>query len=198
MPAQQVRSGEERWDAEAGFRRVPDPRKPDAELAEEGWQQALAGSMAEALKQGQEQVVLMFTRDGCPWCEKQVPVLQRAIQARAGASAAVMPTPGAAVAFTIGGDPTPSRQPNTLLYAPIRVFILDATEFPVLIQGFKVEAFPTLLVFGAPGVNPLPVQGYVDDDNLEQILRSAATAIPAPGALGEAGGKPGKKRGLFR
>merc|ERR1712012_659598 len=55
--------------------RVADPRHPEGDAVEEGWQRLLWSSMAEAIKKGEEQVVMVFTRQHCPWCERLLPVL---------------------------------------------------------------------------------------------------------------------------
>eukprot|EP00931_Biecheleriopsis_adriatica_P094647 TRINITY_DN68275_c0_g1_i1.p1 TRINITY_DN68275_c0_g1~~TRINITY_DN68275_c0_g1_i1.p1 ORF type:complete len:325 (-),score=69.97 TRINITY_DN68275_c0_g1_i1:38-1012(-) len=182
-----VRSGEEVLTSDGQFARRSDPRQPPGSLAQPGWQEELAGSIATALSQGREQVVLVFSRSGCPWCDRQYPVLQEAIRRRA--SVTGMPAPGLAFAGQPGAG-----MGGSLLYAPLRVFVLDAEEFPSLAQGFKIEAFPTSLIFGPPQVDPLVARGFVDNDALEQILRAAATAAPA-------GGRPQQRksrRRLFR
>ena len=44
------------------------------------------GTLTTAIRSGREQVVIVFSREGCPWCEKQLPVVHRAMQRRAGGS----------------------------------------------------------------------------------------------------------------
>lgn len=61
---------------------VSDPR-PGSGPAQEGWQTALWQEMAEAIQKGEEQVVMVFSRPGCPWCQKLHPVLQNAAEATA-------------------------------------------------------------------------------------------------------------------
>eukprot|EP00913_Durusdinium_trenchii_P014215 g13341.t1 len=95
----------------------PDPRQA-AGSAEPGWQEALAQSIQVALVQGQEQVVLDFSRKGCAYCAKQLPVLE--------------------------------------------------AEFPQLAQGFQVQAFPTLWIFGHPQVDPIVTQGFMERPKLEE------------------------------
>lgn len=45
-------------------------------------------------------------------------------------------------------------------------------------QAFNVEAFPTLIAWGLPGVPPLASQGFLDDENLEQLLTTVASSEP--------------------
>jgi hypothetical protein len=230
---------------DGGFVRLADPliREQGGDLAsgaiEEGWQKRLLASMTTAIKGGEEQVLMIFSRQGCPWCDRLVPVLQRAILSRAGGSedpetsetpgfgddeesvpavggeldedsdtAAAAPAlaPAAAQAFALPGHgsgglaflgaalqgPVPASA-GGLVFAPLRVFIFDAGEFPYLAQTFRVEAFPTIIAWGAPGVTPMAAQGYLDDENLDQLLKTVAVATPGKG------GRAGRKRwGLFR
>lgn len=144
----------------------PDPRAQAPGHADQGWQEALAHSIQMALLQGQEQVVLEFSRRGCAYCAKQLPVLQDVMRSRAtGRSMAV------GTAF-VGG--------TSLALAPLRVFLLDAEEFPQLAKGFKVEAFPTLWVFGLPKVDPIIRQGFLEKPQLEEILQFEAMKRPPP------------------
>eukprot|EP00930_Biecheleria_cincta_P005920 TRINITY_DN106881_c0_g1_i1.p1 TRINITY_DN106881_c0_g1~~TRINITY_DN106881_c0_g1_i1.p1 ORF type:complete len:356 (+),score=52.37 TRINITY_DN106881_c0_g1_i1:66-1070(+) len=182
-----VHSGEEVLTGDGSIVRRADPRQPAGALANPGWQQELAGSIAQALQGGKEQVVLVFSRQGCPWCDRQMPVIQEAIKRRASA-AGVMP----GMAFVGGGG-----MGGNMLFAPLRVFVLDAGEFPQLAQQFNIEAFPTSLIFGPPRVDPLKAQGFVDDSQLDQILRTAATSAPGEGPRGGAAAAP-KRRRLFR
>merc|ERR1740123_1502603 len=110
--------------------------------------------MVEAISAGREQVVIMFTRQGCPWCDKQLPVFREAIRRRAGLSNAV--AGGGAAAFATAGGA------NSMLTAPLRVFLFYAEEFPQLMEQFQVQSFPTSLVFGRPRAAPLMGQGFLD------------------------------------
>eukprot|EP00933_Yihiella_yeosuensis_P040116 TRINITY_DN34345_c0_g1_i1.p1 TRINITY_DN34345_c0_g1~~TRINITY_DN34345_c0_g1_i1.p1 ORF type:complete len:443 (-),score=77.92 TRINITY_DN34345_c0_g1_i1:81-1349(-) len=203
------RSGEEVLLGDGKFLRFADPSKrgSGSREADEGWQQRLIGDMTEAIKQGQDQILMVFSRQGCPWCDRQLPVLQRSIERRAangpgagaalGAPAFVASQPGlAAVGMPMGGG-------GMMRYAPLRVFVFDADEFPYLAQAFKVEAFPTSIAWGPPGVTPVVAQGFLDESNLDQLLLQVATSapgegVPAGGDGGAAGGQKPKKRGLFR
>jgi len=100
---------------------------------------------------------MVFSRQGCPWCDKLLPVLQKAILNR-----------------------TSGSRGEGMLFAPLRVFIYDAEEFGPVISQFGVEGFPTMLVFGGPGVKPRMVPGYLDDADFERLLTDAATAEPEP------------------
>mmetsp|Transcript_136676 Transcript_136676/g.380898 ORF Transcript_136676/g.380898 Transcript_136676/m.380898 type:complete len:316 (-) Transcript_136676:134-1081(-) len=182
-------SGEEVLMSDGTFVRLADPSQTDGGPVSAGWRQGLAQALVTAIAQGQEQVVIMFTRQGCPWCDRQLPVLQEAIrrrQAALGGAGAAAP----ATAFVAAGGA------GSLLTAPLRVFILDAEEFPHLIQQFRVEAFPTSLIFGRPRVTPLMGRGFLDEETFEQVCREAAFAEPEP----EEGAAPRRRRrrGLFR
>eukprot|EP00929_Paragymnodinium_shiwhaense_P069554 TRINITY_DN35076_c0_g1_i1.p1 TRINITY_DN35076_c0_g1~~TRINITY_DN35076_c0_g1_i1.p1 ORF type:complete len:357 (+),score=71.98 TRINITY_DN35076_c0_g1_i1:73-1143(+) len=203
-PSGPVRSGEEVCDADGACRRLADPSTPGGNIGE-NWQASLAGSMTEAIKNGKEQVVIVFSRRGCPYCDQQVPVLQRAIVKRAsagGMGAAGAAAPGLAFAGVGSG-----AGGTGLLFSPLRVFVLDADEFPYLTQQFQIEAFPTVMVFGLPGVTPLVAKGFLDDASFDQVIRAAALSPPPPGfdanaAAGSGGGGGGnvrgRRRGLFR
>ncbi|CAE8625425.1 unnamed protein product, partial [Polarella glacialis] len=134
----------------------------------------------------------------------QLPVLQRAIAKRSGkdggedlgdaeapAPAFLLPGAESRAAVGMGGVPPVG---GGLMFAPLRVFIFDAEEFPYFAQTFKVEAFPTTIAWGPPGVTPMAAQGYLDDQNFDQLLKTVAMGGPSKGA---AGGKK-KRRGLFR
>lgn len=166
-------SGELRLTEGGQFVRVADPREPEGSPVKPGWQQALWDNMAHTIQSGNEQVVMVFSRQGCPWCDRLVPVIEGAIQRRAETAAS-----------GIG---------QGLLTAPLRVWIYDAQEFAQVMELFQIEGFPTVLFFGNPGVKPRMVPGYVDDDNFDKMLSAIAVAEPEP----ENGGKE-KKRGLFR
>eukprot|EP00931_Biecheleriopsis_adriatica_P119099 TRINITY_DN9436_c0_g2_i1.p1 TRINITY_DN9436_c0_g2~~TRINITY_DN9436_c0_g2_i1.p1 ORF type:complete len:296 (-),score=64.11 TRINITY_DN9436_c0_g2_i1:22-909(-) len=170
------RSGEERLMEDGTFVRVADPRPGNGPI-EEGWQQALWTEMAQAIQSGSEQVVMVFSRQGCPWCDRLHPVLQNAIKRRAASIA-----DGSAA----GGPP--------LLNAPLRVFVYDAQEFGPIMQRFQIQGFPTIMAFGPPGSRPAMVPGYLGDDDFDRLLYDTATA-----ALEEEkpSKKSGKKKGLF-
>lgn len=191
-------SGEEILLNDGRFLRLPDPvnRRSGERSAREGWQQRLLSEMTTAIKTGQEQVLTVFSRQGCPWCQRQLPVLQRAIAKRMGQLEAAAPAPPVAPAapepVAAADAPAPAaaflapaavgmaRPPlgASLVSAPLRVFILYAEEFPSAAQAFNVEAFPTLIAWGLPGVPPLAAQGYLDDENLEQLLTTVALSEP--------------------
>mmetsp|Transcript_104296 Transcript_104296/g.232942 ORF Transcript_104296/g.232942 Transcript_104296/m.232942 type:complete len:392 (+) Transcript_104296:76-1251(+) len=156
------------------FVRRADPSVAPGAAATEGWQQRLVSSMTRSIKSGQEQVVMVFSRQGCPWCERQVPVIHEVMQSRAGSISSEPAAPGAA--FAAGSSLTGG---GNLLFAPLRVFILDAEEFPALAQNFNIQAFPTSLIFGAPRVPPLVAKGYLDEESFEEVLRSQAAAMPS-------------------
>lgn len=191
-------SGEELMQDGGGFVRLADPTNQESPLTKE-WPQALLGTLTTAIRSGREQVVIVFSREGCPWCEKQLPVVHRAMQRRAGGSltseGAVGDNPSAAFAFA--GSRSSLSSPGmhvSLKDAPLRVFVMDASEFPFMIQQFGVQAFPTTFVFGSPGVPPVAAQGYLDDENFEKVLDSVAKAKPQQSSRG-----PNRqRRGLFR
>merc|ERR1719356_382071 len=144
---------------------MPDPSVQPGAKPTQDWQKRLLGEMTAAIRQGQEQVLMVFSREGCPWCDRQLPVLERAIKGRGGG----------------------------VLFAPLRVFVFDAGEFPSMAQSFNVRAFPTTMAWGAPGVAPMVSQGYLDDANLDKLLRAVAQATPEGPTT-----EKKKKRGLFR
>lgn len=196
------RSGEEVLLSDGSFVRVADPAKKGSKdiTATQGWQQRLLTDLTDSLQRGQEQVLIVFSRQGCPWCERQLPVLQRAIAKRAGGvgsedEPADAPVAGAAF---VGGTAAVGLQgapggTGSLLFAPLRVFVFDANEFPQMMQAFRVEAFPTSIAWGSPGVTPVQAQGYLDDDTLAEVLKQVALSKPEPI---QPEGK--KKKGLFR
>lgn len=166
---------------------LPDPSKPEGAVVEPGWQRALAAALTDAIKGGRDQVVLVFSRQGCPWCERQVPVLQRAILSRAKVvEEAAVAGVDSGTAFVGGGEVG-----HSMVSAPLRVFVLDAGEFPHTFQQFRIEAFPTTMFWGQPGAVPLVAQGYLDDAQIEEYLHEAAIAQPQP-----SGGRR-KRKGLF-
>ncbi|CAJ1401232.1 unnamed protein product [Effrenium voratum] len=144
-----------------------DPRQGPEAAAGPGWQEALAAAIQTALVSGQEQVVLEFSRPGCTYCAKMLPVLQAVVRGRAAATGALAP----GLAFAA---------PRNLALAPLRVFLLDAEEFPQLAQGFQVQAFPTLWVFGQPKVDPIVAKGFLEQAQLEEILQMEAMKKPPP------------------
>jgi len=198
MDGNDIHSGEEVMLAQGKFMRLADPSKVDGSPLEPGWRTGLIKSLAKTIAGSQEQVILVFSRQGCPWCERQVPVLQRAIARRAATHQAATEGGGRAAGgtalVTMTASDTPTHPPAgvSLLFAPLRVFVLDAAEFPKQAMRFNVQAFPTLVVFGVPGVAPLMAEGYLDDEALEQVLRAAAVGTP------EAQGAPQSKKKLFR
>lgn len=184
-----VHSGEAVYTKDGRFIMLPDPTKPEGSPLEPGWQRSLATAMTDAIKMGKEQVVLVFSRQGCPWCERQVPVLQRAIQNRAKVVEEATRGMEADTAFIFGGEPVGQG----MLLSPLRVFVLDAGEFPYLAQQFRIEAFPTSMFFGQPGAVPQVAQGYLNDEQMEEVLHHMALAPKQT-----PGGGNRKRRGLFR
>lgn len=175
--AAQPHSGEELMQASGKFVRLSDPRQQPGRPVEEGWQQALWKSMTQAIATEEAQVVMVFSRQGCPWCDRLVKVLHKAIQQRA----AFIESEEAA---SVGG----------LLAAPLRVFVYDAKEFRPLVEQFRLEGFPTMLFFGRRGVKPAMVPGYLSDEDFGRVLSDVANAQPE-----RAGGrKRGKLFGIFR
>ncbi|CAE7677807.1 dnaJ [Symbiodinium pilosum] len=179
VPVGTPNSGEEVVLSDGQFLRVADPAHRNGPVSE-GWQQRMLAEMTDAVKKGQEQVLMVFSREGCPWCQRQLPVLQAMIAKRAGLGGAadveaqpafLAPSPGTAA---VGMAPPPM----SLDSAPLRVFIFYAEEFPYVAQTFKVEAFPTHIAWGPPGVPPLAAQGFLDEQNLEQLLHEVAVAEP--------------------
>eukprot|EP00929_Paragymnodinium_shiwhaense_P099921 TRINITY_DN6184_c0_g1_i1.p1 TRINITY_DN6184_c0_g1~~TRINITY_DN6184_c0_g1_i1.p1 ORF type:complete len:341 (-),score=61.79 TRINITY_DN6184_c0_g1_i1:448-1410(-) len=196
----QPRSGE-LLPHEGAFVMVPAPGNmtPGGPAPEE-WRQDLAKSLSQAIAQGQEQVVMVFSREGCPWCTRLEPVLHRAIVERA---RDIMTSMGGGMdaapqsAFAVGGGGAGATGEGLTL-APLRIFILDASEFPAIMQNFGVQAFPTMIFFGPPGAPPMMAQGYLDDDKMREAIRTAATASPDMVEPPAEQQKRGKRRGLFR
>lgn len=154
-------SGEERLSSAAGgrFVRQADPRQPEGAPVHPGWQQALWMSMSEAIQRGEEQVVIVFSRQGCPWCDRLLPVVQHAILQR----------------IQVADD---LHHDRGLISAPLRVFVYDAEEFGAVIERFRIQGFPTLLAFGDKGVKPRMVPGYLDSENFAKLLSEVASAEP--------------------
>merc|ERR1712181_8098 len=157
------RSGEECL-IDGEFKRIADLRHPEGDTVEPDWRQVLIQVFATAVQGGKEQVVMVFSRQGCGWCDRFIPVLQRSIVSHKKA---------------IADDNTSAA---VLEIMPLRVFVFDAAEFRELMQQFPVEGFPTSIVFGKqPGVVKF-VAGYKGDEDLEQLLRTVALAKPEPPA----------------
>lgn len=167
-------SGEELMTEPGSFVRVADPRLQPGEGVDHGWQQELWKSMTRAVTSGKEQVVMVISRQGCPWCDRLVPVLRNAIQQRA--------------AFVESDE---AREAAGLLGAPLRVFVYDAEEFGPLVEQFQIEGFPTMLFFGQRDVKAVMVPGYLDDENFGKVLSDVAQALPE-------GKKRRKFLGIFR
>merc|ERR1712083_969833 len=110
-----------------------------------------------------EQGVMVFSRQGCPWCDRLLPVLRNNILRRLDSSSA--PPMGAG---------------HNLLSTPLRVFVYDAEEFAPIMERFRIEGFPTILFFGQPGVRPRLIPGYRDEDTFAKLLAEIATAKPEP------------------
>jgi len=182
VPAGTPQSGEEVLVQSGQFVRVADPGHPNGPVTE-GWQQRLLAEMTDAVKTGQAQVLMVFSREGCPWCQRQLPVLQNAIRKRAGRTAPpgdVEAQPAFLASRSTAAVGMAEVQPGggRLSSAPLRVFIFYAEEFPYVAQTFKVEAFPTHIAWGRPGVPPLAAQGFLDEQNLDQLLYEVAAAEP--------------------
>jgi len=143
----------------SAFLRVADPRHPKGDAVEDGWQGQLWSSMASTIEKGEEQVVMVFTRQHCPWCEKLLPVLQRAIAKRAAAVA----------------DASPNG--SGLLNAPLRIFIYDAQEFMPVVEQLKLEGFPTLIAYGRPGIQARMVPGYLGDEDFDNLIVEQALKV---------------------
>lgn len=134
---------------------------------EPGWQLGLAAAIRDAKRLGQKQVVLLFSRHGCPKCERMKPVLCRAIQSRA-----------KDILFDLAGGEMVFVGGVGLTLAPLRVFVLHAGEFPILMHICRIKAFPTSLFLGQPGVGALLAQGLLSDEQVAEILHAAAVAEP--------------------
>eukprot|EP00438_Fugacium_kawagutii_P024977 Skav217968 [mRNA] locus=scaffold3450:296191:317560:- [translate_table: standard] len=180
VPEIKLKSGEERLLPNGKFVLVSDPR-PGSGPAQEGWQQALWTEMAEAIQKGEEQVVMVFTRPGCPWCEKLHPVLDNAIKQRADQLAS----------GTASDDSAMEVAP--LLQSKLRIFIYDASEFGPIMRRFGVEGFPTIFFFGPPGSRPQVIPGFLGPKDFEHVLETAANAEIEPERP-----ERGERRGWFR
>lgn len=188
-----VHSGEAKLMEDGRLVSLPDPARSENAPVLEGWQKALASALTEAVKVGREQVVLVFSRQGCPWCERQLPVLQRAMESRTRDIGAIA---AAAGGFSAESDGRPGGA--GLLLAPLRVFVLDTEEFPSLAQRFGVQALPTSLFFGQSGVRPLAAQGYLDDEQIAEMLHAAALAQPPSRTAARQRTRRPRFRALFR
>mmetsp|Transcript_120661 Transcript_120661/g.341843 ORF Transcript_120661/g.341843 Transcript_120661/m.341843 type:complete len:410 (-) Transcript_120661:95-1324(-) len=180
------------------FMRMPDPMNRDGHSIHEGWEQRLLETMSRVIATGQEQVVTVFARQGCPWCDKLVPVLHRAIQRRIAEAAGDQDdrpahSDGKAAA---GGGPrraAGSAPPSGSGNVPLRIFVLDAAEFPTFIRTYRIQSFPTILAWGPPGAVPMVAPGFLDDQTFDGLLRTMAAASPEGGKK-----RQGRLRGLFR
>merc|ERR1719228_1652797 len=102
-----------------------------------------------------------------------MPVLRRAMQSRAAhieeANSTLTSVRG--VTSLRSGPLSPGS-----VLPPLRIFIIDAGEFPFMARRFRVEAFPTTVFFGRPGVTPIMAQGYLSDLQLSEVLQQIANA----------------------
>lgn len=170
------RSGEELFLGEGHFTRSPDPQVRLGARPMHGWRQRLLAAADAAVRDGAQQVVLVFAREGCPWCDRQVHVFRRAIVRR-------MPPRGAAGELLAAQTRREGVQLDggaLLPAAPLRVFVLDADELPELAGEYRVQAFPTIVAWGLPGTVPARVQGFLDDGAFDQFLRAAASSRRSP------------------
>lgn len=165
----------------SGELRVDDIADPRAGVArEEGWAQALLDSLQEAIVQvqdGQGQVAIVFSRQGCPWCDRQLPVLHNSLQRHARSKALCQQALRGSTADA-DSDARNSSKVGEDKLPPLRIFMLDQEEFPTVAGQFQISGFPTTVVFGAPGVKPLLIAGFLDDDGFEELLREAQSAPP--------------------
>eukprot|EP00930_Biecheleria_cincta_P075307 TRINITY_DN62472_c0_g1_i1.p1 TRINITY_DN62472_c0_g1~~TRINITY_DN62472_c0_g1_i1.p1 ORF type:complete len:299 (-),score=29.87 TRINITY_DN62472_c0_g1_i1:148-1044(-) len=123
--------------------------------------------MSDALRQGKDQMVIVFSRPDCPWCEKLVPVIQKALRGR---------SEDVAAADTVAQDA------DSMLKSPLRVFVIDAGELGNLTERFGVSAFPTIMFFGRSGQEPLVAEGYLDEKGFSEFVRTAgesSSELPA-------------------
>lgn len=196
-------SGEEMLMSDGRVVRIADPmnRASGETSVTDGWKERMLQGMVEVISKGEEQVLMVFSRRGCGPCSSLVPVLQRAIQRRSGSFVEEPLEEGDPQAFLLpmgraslgmGGGPVPSAK-GGLLFAPLRVFVFEANEFPEMMQKFQVQAFPTLVAWGSIGVAPLMAVGLLDDASLNEMLRQVAMGVPE-----EAEPPQKKKKGLFR
>lgn len=114
--------------------------------------------MGDILKRGKDQMVIVFARQDCPWCQKLLPVIQKTIIGRSNDISAVG---------------TVERDDDSLLHTPLRVFVIDAGELDELAKRFGVTAFPTIMFFGKSGQEPLVAEGYLDEEGFSEFVRTA-------------------------
>lgn len=153
-------SGEDVLAGDSTIVRVADPGRPSAEGGvAAGWQQRLLDSMRDAEQAGQHQVVTVFSRQGCPWCDRQLPILHQALRRRTAPAAA------------------PAAAAPPMLRLPLRVFVIDAGEFPTVAEEMEVEAFPTTVAWGPGG--GLRAEGFLDEGAFDALLEEAAAPPPA-------------------
>jgi len=156
------RSGEELMMIDGRFARVADPLGAESGDVQHGWEQRLVDAMVKAINSGQCQVLLVFSREGCPWCDRQLPVLRNAIKQRA---AYVSGSHQRASPTASGQSPASevTELDNQAPRVPLRVFIMDADELPELTETFQVEGFPTTVAWVTPNAQPLLVPGFLDE-----------------------------------
>lgn len=118
--------------------------------------------MGDALKRGKDQMIIVFARRGCPWCEKLVPVIQKAVLGRS---------------KDVSAATTVERDDDSLLNAPLRVFVIDAGELDGLSERFGVTTFPTIMFFGKSGQEPLVAEGYLDEEGFSEFVRTAGETV---------------------
>jgi thiol-disulfide isomerase/thioredoxin len=163
-------SGEEVLQFDGTFSRVADFSD------EQNWQKLLVSSLKAALGEGTEPVYVMFSRQGCPWCDRQLVVFHEMMQRGAGASSdSGRETVTSLVEVDGGGSLV--LEPSETRPAALRLFVIDADEFPEILAEFRIQSFPTTLVFGAPGVTPSVAEGFVDDVALGSMLQEVAAQL---------------------
>jgi len=178
-----VLSGEEVMVGES-FARLADPGKPLGNPPDQGWQRNLLSHITEAIRAEDSQVALVFSRQGCPWCDRQLPVLRNAIMERSGEKALEFDE--------VSEFASPEGDSLSIANRTLRVFVLDADEFPMVAQQFEVDAFPATMVFGLRGGTPLMARGLLDDKTFKDMLLAAAAGF-MPDT-----GHPKRRRGIFR
>lgn len=122
-----------------------------------GWQEGFMESINEAIGEGTSQVAIIFSMNGCPWCDKMYTVAQEVVIKRSDAAEEV-------------------ASAEALLSAPLRVFVLYAEEFPGAAQQFDVQGFPTIVAFGPQGA--VKATGFLDEDGFKQMLSVAVLGVP--------------------
>mmetsp|Transcript_41797 Transcript_41797/g.110650 ORF Transcript_41797/g.110650 Transcript_41797/m.110650 type:complete len:417 (-) Transcript_41797:458-1708(-) len=158
--------------------------------ADENWQSLLVGSLQTALNEGRQQVSVMFSRQGCPWCDRQLVVFHQIMQRRAGE---ISESGRETVTSLAEVDSRGSLvlEPSDLRHAALRLFVIDGGEFPEMMAEFKIQAFPTTLVFGGSGITPSMAKGFVDDVALESMLHEVSLKL---GPQIQTGGSQGALR----